>query len=291
MTDERRPKAPPENPTPPQEGVGAMVPRTDDEPAPLSERAARDLTVMIQRHFAAFADVFAELCALLVKAYLGQAWLVLGYTSWGQYLIEEVRNKVPTPKLTAVERREMVAWLAERGLSTRAIAPVVGAGRSTVSRDLAAGVPDGTREVTGRDGKIYVVRPNPDATDEELVAEHLGFAGHRHPDPNEQQRQEAQVVDVVGELLDEELRELVGVDRVRAILLQRMRATRTTLVDVANVLNSGAADVDGGFRAELEEEVRQVLWSVNLVADRVIRAEGRRPGHLRRAADRGQGGA
>ncbi len=60
----------------------------------------------------------------------------------------------------------MVAYLAGEGMSTRAIAPIVGVGDSTVQRDLT-GAPSGAgaravapTPIYGRDGKTYV-RPEP----------------------------------------------------------------------------------------------------------------------------------
>ncbi|MGD0284821.1 MAG: DNA methyltransferase [Acidimicrobiales bacterium] len=66
--------------------------------------------------------------------------------------------------LTREQRRTLVARLRTEGWSVRRIAEVVGAGRSTVNRDVA-GVPDGTpgpEIVTGADEKSYPVRrPRP----------------------------------------------------------------------------------------------------------------------------------
>lgn len=47
-------------------------------------------------------------------------------------------------RLPRADRRELVAVLDQGGMTTRAIAPVVGAGIGTVSRDLEAVVPFGT---------------------------------------------------------------------------------------------------------------------------------------------------
>lgn len=55
-------------------------------------------------------------------------------------------------------RREVVAWLSGEGMSTRAIAPIVGADHVTVSRDLKAGVANETPA------------PAPRPTESELMA-------------------------------------------------------------------------------------------------------------------------
>lgn len=48
-----------------------------------------------------------------------------------------VCSGTPLMRLTRDERRVIVADLAEQGMSTRAIAPVVGASHMSVARDLA----------------------------------------------------------------------------------------------------------------------------------------------------------
>ena len=75
-------------------------------------------------------------------------------------------------RLARDERRELVGRLADEGMSTRAIAPIVGVGQSTVSDDLAAtdqfrSVDDAkptVRTTEGRDGKTRTyASPEPKA--------------------------------------------------------------------------------------------------------------------------------
>jgi hypothetical protein len=91
---------------------------------------------------------------------------VLGYKSWTAYVESEFGGVLP--QLTRAERQPLVEELASIGMSTRAIAPIVGVGDSTVHRDLS-GAPVGApeREVVGRDGKGYTAprRPDPRVTD------------------------------------------------------------------------------------------------------------------------------
>ena len=42
-------------------------------------------------------------------------------------------------RLARDERRDVVAWLSGQGMSTRAIAPIVGVNRETVAADLRGG--------------------------------------------------------------------------------------------------------------------------------------------------------
>lgn len=134
--------------------------------------AARDLTDRIK--------VAIKGTRLLVKeAYASRAWADLGYESWETYCdveFEEERREL-TRDLTRDERRELVADLAQAGMSTRAISSVTGASHMTVQRDLQAGVtPDresvtpAPRAVQGLDGKTYTQHAPAPPSDEDLFA-------------------------------------------------------------------------------------------------------------------------
>lgn len=66
---------------------------------------------------------------------------VLGYPSWTAYLAD-VFGTEPL-RLPRDRRQEIVAYLSGEGMSTRAIAPIVGVGVGTIHRDLST-VPNGT---------------------------------------------------------------------------------------------------------------------------------------------------
>jgi hypothetical protein len=90
--------------------------------------------------------------------------LALGYRSPGDYIRDRFGSALS--KLGLDLRREVVRELTDAGLSTRAIAPVVGVSHMTVSRDRERVTPV-TREpaperrpVVGVDGKTYP-RPEP----------------------------------------------------------------------------------------------------------------------------------
>ncbi|MGO9099047.1 MAG: hypothetical protein ACLP9Y_06250 [Mycobacterium sp.] len=98
---------------------------------PMDVSAARALTDEIKR------DVEAT-WTKIVTAYLGRAWVPLGYESWDAYTdaeFESVRLRLPRE-----ERQDVVCSLRESGLSIRAIASGVGISDQTVQRDLASGV-------------------------------------------------------------------------------------------------------------------------------------------------------
>lgn len=68
-------------------------------------------------------------------------------------------SDTPLMRLTRDQRQELVSELADQGMSTRAIAPIVGASVATVKRDVAPGSNEpsdsGPREITGRDSQRH----------------------------------------------------------------------------------------------------------------------------------------
>ncbi len=106
---------------------------------------ARELTDRIRATVHAAHD-------LIAVAYQGQVWLALGYENWEVYCSAEFGD-TRTIRLGREQRREIVADLSDKGLSTRAIASGLGVSKNTVTGDLSqTGTPD---TVTGRDGKTY----------------------------------------------------------------------------------------------------------------------------------------
>lgn len=81
------------------------------------------------------ADVFESAMDKMRAAIRDRDDLALGYRSPGDYLSDRFGGRLA--RLGVDLRREVVRELTEAGLSTRAIAPVVGANFSTVSRDRA----------------------------------------------------------------------------------------------------------------------------------------------------------
>lgn len=161
--------------------------------------------------------------------------LVLGFPSWTAYLADLFGTQ---PLHLAREvRRELVAELAAQGMSTRAIAPIVGATKSQVARDIAA-VPDGTPEpvviavnvatgeviedapITGLDGKTYARptprRVRPRASRPSLTARVEGTLGLIDQTVYANEDNSARVTwrnDEVLELLAEIRRALTGIER------------------------------------------------------------------------------
>lgn len=131
--------------------------------ASMTEQEAQKLTERIRLTAHNYTEARAKLQELVAEAKDGNAHLALGYASWTAYL-SEVLGEEPM-RLARSERQEMVQLLSSEGMSTRAIAPIVGADHVTVSRDLgrvANATPEPAAPVQGMDGKTYT-RPEPQA--------------------------------------------------------------------------------------------------------------------------------
>ena len=106
---------------------------------------ARTLVEQIRQAVTVAYDAIAE-------AYRDQAWRALGYPDWDAMCDAEfgVRLRIPRE-----EQVELVANLRQQGMSTRAIAPVLGVSKRAAAY-VVAGVQNCTPDaVTGLDGKRY----------------------------------------------------------------------------------------------------------------------------------------
>lgn len=101
--------------------------------AEMSAADARRLTERIRHTAISVREGVEKLQALVAEAQAGQAHVALGYPSWTAYLADVMGDE--PMRLARDERREVVAWLAGEGMSTRAIAPIVGASVGTVHAD------------------------------------------------------------------------------------------------------------------------------------------------------------
>jgi protein gp37 len=112
---------------------------------------------------------------MIREAYTSRAWAALGYDTWDAYCAAEFGTaRLALPR---EERREVVASLAESGLSVRAIASATATPRETVRRDLASTDPfslgNGSvapRVVQGMNGKTYTQHAPEPPSDEDLFA-------------------------------------------------------------------------------------------------------------------------
>ena len=111
--------------------------------------AAQDINDRIERY-----------AAEAVRLWSRRAWEVLGHKSWAE-CVEERGAQLRLPR---ADRREMVALLADEGMSSRAIAPVVGASFKTVARDIESVSvdTDAPRTVKSLDGVERTFQPRPE---------------------------------------------------------------------------------------------------------------------------------
>jgi hypothetical protein len=80
--------------------------------------------------------VLAEWQNDVIAAYAARDWTALGYETWDAYLDGEYgEHRVRLPR---DQRREMVAGMAQAGMSSRAIGAAVGSSYATVQRDMEA---------------------------------------------------------------------------------------------------------------------------------------------------------
>lgn len=103
----------------------------------LSVDDARRLTERIRLTAHSARESIEKLHQLVDDAKAGNAHLALGYQSWTAYL-SEVLGEEPL-RLARDQRQELVGYLAGEGMSTRAIAPIVGVSQDTVVKDIARG--------------------------------------------------------------------------------------------------------------------------------------------------------
>lgn len=97
----------------------------DSGPTRLSPELARRLTDRIDLAIGAT-------WLMVVQAWRGRAWEVLGYESWEAYC----KAEFTMPTMSPAERQAILPGLHEEGMPTAAIAVVVGTHRTTVTRDL-----------------------------------------------------------------------------------------------------------------------------------------------------------
>lgn len=154
----------------------------------LTEVEAKRLTDRIRLLAETVAEQVEKMADLIDQAIVGSAWLALGYQSWTAYVAEEFGGILP--RLDREPRREFIRELNSRGMSTRAIAPVVGVDNATVSRDLARvasatpETPQGGEETSATDSIGASEARKPDAKVEDTPRPAVtGLDGKRYAPP------------------------------------------------------------------------------------------------------------
>lgn len=117
-----------------------------EQPA-LSATEARALTDRIRQTLSVGHD-------LIIKAFAGRAWIVLGYASWDAYCAGEFSD-ARMIRMDREQRREIVAEMRQAGMPTRAIGQSLGVSHRTVVTDTADLESSAPPVVQGLDGKRY----------------------------------------------------------------------------------------------------------------------------------------
>lgn len=111
-------------------------------PVKMELNEAKRITERIRLLVNTITETTEKVVDLIEQAKAGDAWRALGYDSWTAYVSVEFASVLE--KLTKAERIPIVAKLSETGMSTRAIAPIVGVSNKTVHNDIVkAGVTPG----------------------------------------------------------------------------------------------------------------------------------------------------
>ena len=105
---------------------------TGEVVATMTEPEARRATERIRTALDRVSTAWQDLAERVADAYARRADLALGYGSWAEYTQAEFN----VPTLATEVRRELVSLLSAQGMSTRAIAPVVGVSDRHVRRDV-----------------------------------------------------------------------------------------------------------------------------------------------------------
>lgn len=144
------------------------------ELAPLTQEDAERLSLRISYKLDAMADAWTGAMPLIRQAIDQEAFRVLGYRSHGDYISDRFGGALS--KLGVEMRREVTRELSYAGLSTRAIAPVVGVSHAQVASDIKADAtvkdltvdddPAELRTVVGVNGKTYKVTERQSVTTE-----------------------------------------------------------------------------------------------------------------------------
>lgn len=117
----------------------------------LDAAAAERRAERIRLRLDTIADNYAAVMPMIREAIEQRDDLALGYRSPGEYVADRFGGSLQ--RLGVEVRREVVRELTAAGMSTRAIAPVVGVSHMTIQNDVSAGVktftpvtePDGAR--------------------------------------------------------------------------------------------------------------------------------------------------
>lgn len=115
-----------------EELKATLTPAADN---PLTAEDAARLVTKIELRLDTIADNIEGVLPLIEQAKAGNAHEALGYRSWPEFVSDKFGGRLA--RLGRAERMPLVQLLADQGMSTRAIAPIVGVSQRTVANDVA----------------------------------------------------------------------------------------------------------------------------------------------------------
>lgn len=137
-------------------------------PQPMTEDAARRITERIRATVVHTRESIEKIQRLLTEARDGHAHVALGYdeAEWTKYMADLFADQ--PLRLPRDQRQALVGYLAGEGMSSRAIAPIVGATDRQVRRDIGGtNVPPAVNTETGEVSDDCL---SDDATGEEVTS-------------------------------------------------------------------------------------------------------------------------
>jgi hypothetical protein len=153
---------------------------------PLTTEQAERLTLKIDLKLGIIADNRDAVLSLIREAITREAYKALGYASNGAYMQD--RFGAALSRLGIDARRDVVLELTEVGMSTRAIASVVGVSNKTVHQDQRS-------LVSGQQSPVTQVTPDDDSQAEQPsapLAKVIGIDGkaYNQQQPKQQPKQQ-----------------------------------------------------------------------------------------------------
>jgi hypothetical protein len=135
-----------------------MTTTTTTAPVALTTEAAESITEAIRKAGANVATARKALAKAIAEAKAGDVATVLGFASWTAY-VAHVFSEEAMPRMGKADREYLAGFMAGEGMSSRAVASVLGVSQATASRMIRATRPEGedTYTVAGTDGKAYTV--------------------------------------------------------------------------------------------------------------------------------------
>lgn len=133
------------------------------EQGAMSSQEAERLTLRISLKLGTLADTYESVMPLIREAIGRKAHEALGYASIGAYAADRFGDSLT--RLGVDTRRDVVRELTAAGMSSRAIAPIVGVSQKTVVKDTQA-IPEVSPDAT--ETELIDISVMADASDEEF---------------------------------------------------------------------------------------------------------------------------